>query len=115
MKAILNHAAATLPESKRASTTMAEMASQILACAAKGERDSATLKIAALLAVVECSRYSHAGAAGSVRARLLSDPGGAPMQDLKAQLEKLRCDAEDCSLVAFMLPPATGWVSTISH
>jgi hypothetical protein len=35
------------------------MASQILACAAKGERDPVTLKITALLAVVECSHYSH--------------------------------------------------------
>jgi hypothetical protein len=35
------------------------MASQILACAAKGERDPGALKIAALLAVVECSHYSH--------------------------------------------------------
>jgi hypothetical protein len=38
---------------------MAEMASQILACAAKGERDPATLKIAALLVMIECSHYSH--------------------------------------------------------
>jgi hypothetical protein len=59
MKAVLDEAAATLPQEKRTSTTMAEMASQILACAAKGERDPANLKIAALLAVVECSHYSH--------------------------------------------------------
>jgi hypothetical protein len=59
MKAVLDEAAATLPESKRSSMMMAEMASQILACAAKGERDPATLTIAALLAVVECSHYSH--------------------------------------------------------
>jgi hypothetical protein len=59
MRAVLDDAAATLPESKRTSTMMAEMASQILSCAAKGERDPATLKIAALLAVVECSHYSH--------------------------------------------------------
>jgi hypothetical protein len=59
MKAVLDDAAATLPESKRTSTTMAEMASQILACAARGERDPATLKTAALLVVVECSHYSH--------------------------------------------------------
>ncbi|MGA7998500.1 MAG: hypothetical protein WCA28_26865 [Bradyrhizobium sp.] len=59
IKAVLDDAAATLPESKRSSTMMAEMASQILARAAKGERDPATLKIAALLAVVECSHYSH--------------------------------------------------------
>lgn len=38
---------------------MAEMASQNLACAAKGERDPATLRIAALLVVVECSHCSH--------------------------------------------------------
>jgi hypothetical protein len=59
MKAVLDDAAATLPESKRTSTMMAEIASQILACAAKGERDPAALKIAALLAVVECTHYSH--------------------------------------------------------
>ena len=60
MKAVLDDAAAaTLPESKRTSAMMAEMASQILACAAKAERDPSTLKIAALLAVVECSHYSH--------------------------------------------------------
>jgi hypothetical protein len=59
MKAVLDDAAATLPESNRTSTMMAEMASQILACAAKGERDPVILKVAALLVVVECSRYSY--------------------------------------------------------
>jgi hypothetical protein len=59
MKAILDDAAATLPESKRTSTRMAEMASQILACAAKGERDPVVLKTVALSALVECSHYSH--------------------------------------------------------
>jgi hypothetical protein len=59
MKAVLDDAAATLPESNRTSTMMAEMASQILACAANGERDPATLKVAALLVVVECSHYSY--------------------------------------------------------
>ncbi len=59
MQAVLDDAAATLPESKRTSATLADMASQILARAAKGERNPATLKTAALLAVVECSRYSH--------------------------------------------------------
>jgi hypothetical protein len=49
MKAVLDEAAATLPKAKRTSTMMAEMASQILACAAKGERDPAALKMAALL------------------------------------------------------------------
>ena len=59
MRAVLDDAAATLPESKRTSTKMAEMASQILSCAARGERDPAKLKSAALLALVECSHYSH--------------------------------------------------------
>jgi hypothetical protein len=59
MKEVLDEATATLPESKRTSTMSADMASQILACAAKGERDPAKLKAAALLAVVECSHYSH--------------------------------------------------------
>jgi hypothetical protein len=59
MKEVLDEAAATLPESKRTSTMSADMASRILACAAKGERDRTKLKAAALLAVVECSHYSH--------------------------------------------------------
>jgi hypothetical protein len=37
----------------------AEIASQILACAAKGERNPTALKRAALLGIVECSHYSH--------------------------------------------------------
>ena len=52
MKAVLEDAVATLPEVKRMSTMKAEIASRILACAAKGERDPTTLKIAALSAVV---------------------------------------------------------------
>jgi hypothetical protein len=59
MKAVLDDATATLPEAKRTSTMKAEIASHILACAAKGERDPTALKMAALLAVVECSHYSH--------------------------------------------------------
>ena len=59
MKAVLDDAAATLPELKRTSTMTAEIASQILACAARGERDPTKLRIAALSAVVECSHYSH--------------------------------------------------------
>jgi hypothetical protein len=59
MKSVLEEAAATLPEAKRTSTMKAEIASQILACAAKGERNPTALKSAALLAVVECSHYSH--------------------------------------------------------
>jgi hypothetical protein len=37
----------------------AEIACNILACAGKGERDPAVLKMHALLAVVENSHYSH--------------------------------------------------------
>jgi hypothetical protein len=59
MRSVLEEAAATLPEAKRTSTMKAEIASQILACAANGERNPTALKIAALRAVVECSHYSH--------------------------------------------------------
>ena len=59
MRSVLDDAAAMLPEAKRTSTMMAEIATQILACAAKGERDPIALKNAALLAVVECTHYSH--------------------------------------------------------
>jgi hypothetical protein len=59
MKSVLDDATATLPEAKRTSAMQAEIASHILACAAKGERDPVNLKMAALLAVVECSHYSH--------------------------------------------------------
>lgn len=59
MKSVLENITAELPEAKRTSATKADIASQILACAAKGERDPAALKAAALLAVVECSHYSH--------------------------------------------------------
>jgi hypothetical protein len=59
MKAILDDATAMLPEAKRTSTMKAEIASHILACAAKGERDRVALKMAALSAVVECTHYSH--------------------------------------------------------
>jgi hypothetical protein len=59
MKAVLDDAARTLPEAKRTSAMKAELGSHILACAAKGERDPIVLKMNALLAVVECSHYSH--------------------------------------------------------
>jgi hypothetical protein len=59
MKAVLDDAAATLPEAKRTSTTKADIASKILQCAAKGERDPIALKTAGLSAVTECSHYSH--------------------------------------------------------
>ena len=59
MKAVLEDATATLPEARRTSAMKAEIASQILACAARGQRNPAALRTAALLAVVECSHYSH--------------------------------------------------------
>jgi hypothetical protein len=59
MKAVLDDAAAMLPEAKRTSAVKAEIASHILACAAKGERDPVALRMAALLAVVERTNYSH--------------------------------------------------------
>ena len=59
MKSVLDDATAMLPEAKRTSSMKAEIASHILGCAAKGERDASTLKMAALLAVVECTHYSH--------------------------------------------------------
>ena len=59
MKAVLDDATAMLPEAKRTSTMKAEIASHILARAAKGERDPIALRMAALLAVVECTHYSH--------------------------------------------------------
>jgi hypothetical protein len=59
MKAVLDDAAATLPEAKRTSAMKAEIASQILACAAKGERDPIKLKNLALLSIVQCTHYSH--------------------------------------------------------
>ena len=59
MKAVLDDAAAVLPEAKRTSAVKAEIASHILACAAKGERDPVALRMAALLAVVERTHYSH--------------------------------------------------------
>ena len=59
MKAVLDDATAMLPEAKRTSTMKAEIASHILECAAKGEREPIALKTAALLAVVECTHYSH--------------------------------------------------------
>jgi hypothetical protein len=59
MKVVLDDATAMLPEAKRTSTMKAEIASHILAYAAKGERDPMALKTAALSAVVECTHYSH--------------------------------------------------------
>jgi hypothetical protein len=59
MRSVLDEVATTLPESKRTSAIKAEIASHILACAAKGERDRVALKLAAGLVVIDCSHYSH--------------------------------------------------------
>jgi hypothetical protein len=59
MKSVLNDAEMMLPEAKRTSAMKAEIASHILACAAKGERDPMALKMNALLAVGESTHYSH--------------------------------------------------------
>jgi hypothetical protein len=59
MKSVLNETAAMLPEAKRTSTIKADIASGILACAAKGERDPIVLKSAALSAVKDRTHYSH--------------------------------------------------------
>ena len=59
MRAVLDDATAMLPEAKRTSTMKAEIASHILACAAKGERNAVALRMAALSAIVECTHYSH--------------------------------------------------------
>ena len=59
MKSVLDDATATLPESKRTSVIKAEIATSILAWAAKGERNPEVLKMRALLTVVDVSHYSH--------------------------------------------------------
>jgi hypothetical protein len=59
IKSILDDAVAMLPEAKRTSTMKAEIGSFILASAAKGVRDPSALKITALSAVTEHSRYPH--------------------------------------------------------
>jgi len=52
MKLVLDDVTALLPEARRTSTMKVEIASYILACAAKGERNPAALKAAALLGTV---------------------------------------------------------------
>jgi hypothetical protein len=59
MNAVLDDVTMTLPEAKRTSAMKAEIASRILACAAKGERNIAALKAFALQAIVESTHYSH--------------------------------------------------------
>jgi hypothetical protein len=51
IKSVFDDATAMLPESKHTPSIKAEMASSILACAAKGERNPATLKTQALRVV----------------------------------------------------------------
>lgn len=59
MKSVLEETTAMLPEARRTSTIKADIAANILACAANGERDPVVLRAAALSALMECSRYSH--------------------------------------------------------
>ena len=59
MRSVLDEVAITLPEAKRTSAMKAQIASHILACAAKGERDPLALKMAARLAALENASYSH--------------------------------------------------------
>ena len=57
-KSVLEEATAALPEPKRTSAIKAEMASTILACAAKGEMNPVVLKMSALTAV-DVPHYCH--------------------------------------------------------
>jgi hypothetical protein len=59
MKAVLDDVTMTLPEARRTSAIKAEIASHILACAAKGERNNDVLKAFALGAIVESTHHSH--------------------------------------------------------
>jgi hypothetical protein len=59
MRAVLDDVTQTVPEARRTSAMKAEIASLILASAAKGERSTASLKAAGLLALVESTHYSH--------------------------------------------------------
>jgi hypothetical protein len=59
MRAVLEEAAAALPEAKRTSAVKAEMACCILAAAGKGERSPTVLKALAIGSLVERSHYSH--------------------------------------------------------
>jgi hypothetical protein len=59
MKSVLDDAVAALPESKRTSAMKAEMASAILACAAKGEINPVVLKTRALTAIDAPHHFCH--------------------------------------------------------
>lgn len=59
MKAVLDDAAAALPEAKRTSAIKAELACSILAAAGKGERNPDVLRTLAIESLVDRSHYSH--------------------------------------------------------
>lgn len=59
MKSVLDDTAMMLPEGMPTSAMKAQIASHILACAAKGERDPIALRTAALSAIVDSKHYSH--------------------------------------------------------
>jgi hypothetical protein len=59
MKPVLEVTAMMVPEGRRTSAMQAQIASHILACAVKGERDPIALRTAALSAIVDSTHYSH--------------------------------------------------------
>ena len=59
MRSVLEEVTAMLPEAKRTSTAKADIASVILAYAAKGERDPTVLKSVALSVAIDGTHYSH--------------------------------------------------------
>jgi hypothetical protein len=59
MRSVLEEVASMLPEAKRTSTVKADIATVILARAAKGERDPIALKAAALSTIMDRTRYSY--------------------------------------------------------
>ncbi len=81
MKAVLDDAAAMLPEAKRTSTMKAEIASHILACAAKGERDPTAIENRSPLSrrgVYSLFARYLSGAQGGLRQSCELNPGGTP-------------------------------------
>jgi hypothetical protein len=59
MRSVLDDVTTMLPEAKRTSAMKAQIASYILACAARGERNPATLKTEALSLIVDTTHHSH--------------------------------------------------------
>jgi hypothetical protein len=79
MKSVLEDAMAMLPEPKRTSTVKAEIASHILADAAKGERDPIALKMAAGRSErLAPQKIASGGPAASHRARRSGRPTRRP-------------------------------------